>query len=220
MLQIPKVILLKFKIGEVNNLFVDIKILFGSLAVIISLLGYSAYFISIFSGKTKPHVFSWLIWGIITGVEFFGQVYGHAGAGAWVTGLTAVACTTIAILSVKKGKLDITKLDSISFAGAIISIILWIITKEPTLSVLLGIITDALGYIPTFRKSISHPYEETLITWFLNGVKFAFSLIALEKFTLLSSIYPIYLVISNWTLVGWIIYWRKNVENQKNDSLV
>lgn len=189
----------------------DNKIFFGIIAIVISVIGYIPYFKDILAGKTKPHIFSWFIWGIITGIEFFGQVYGHAGAGAWVTGITAFVCFLIAFLSFGKGKLDITRLDWLSFIGAIIAIFIWLITSEPLLSVLLGILIDALGFVPTFRKSFVRPFQETLITWFLNGLKFVFALFALEKFTLLSSIYPIYLILGNWTLVAMILIRRKQV---------
>lgn len=187
----------------------DIKIFFGIMAVVIAIFGYTAYFRNIFNGNTKPHVFSWFIWGIITGMEFFGQIKGQAGAGAWVTGLTSIACLSISVISLKRGKLDITRLDWFSFAGAIVAILLWIITKDPILSILLGIVIDALGYVPTFRKSIYHPYQETVITWFLNGLKFLFALFALEKLNFLSAVYPVYLVVSNWLLVALILVRRK-----------
>lgn len=189
----------------------DNKIFFGIAAVVISLIGYVPYFKDIFANKTKPHIFSWLIWGIITGIEFFGQLYGHAGAGAWVTGVTAFICFFIAFLALRKSKLEITRLDWFSFTGAIVAILLWLITSEPLSSVLLGILIDALGFVPTFRKSFVHPFQETLITWFLNGLKFVFALLALERFTLLSSIYPIYLIFGNWTLVVMIIIRRRQV---------
>lgn len=190
----------------------DFKVFFGIVAIVISLLGYFAYFRNIFKGKTKPHVFSWLIWGIVTGIEFVGQLYGHAGAGAWVTGLTTIACLSIAVISFKKGNLDITRIDQFSFVGAIFAIALWIITRDPSLSVLLGILIDALGYIPTFRKSYKYPYQETVISWFMNGLKFSIALLALERFNFLSSIYPIYLVISNWMLVAWILIRRRQIK--------
>lgn len=185
------------------------KVFFGITATVISIIGYVPYFKNIFAGTTKPHVFSWLIWGIITGIEFFGQIQGHAGAGAWVTGVTTIVTFIIAFLAFKKGKLEITRLDWFSFIAAIIAIVLWVVTSKPLLSVILGIAIDALGFVPTFRKSFVHPYQETLITWFINGLKFVFALVALEQFTLLSSLYPIYLIIGNWSLVTMIIIRRK-----------
>jgi len=191
----------------------DNKIIFGTIAVSISLLGYIPYIKNTLTSKTKPHGFSWLIWGLITGMEFFGQIVGHAGAGAWVTGVSASICIFIAFLGLRKGNLEITRIDRMSFIAAMIAIGLWLITNEPLLSILLGILIDALGFIPTFRKSFVHPFQETIITWFLNGLKFVFALFAFEKFTLLSAIYPVYLVLGNWTLVLLLLIRRRQIKN-------
>jgi len=52
----------------------------SAIAVIIALYSYSTYIQSIFAGKTTPHVFSWGIWALTTGIAFFAQV---AGGGGW-----------------------------------------------------------------------------------------------------------------------------------------
>ena len=189
----------------------DIKIFFGLVGVVLSLAGYFPYLKGILSGKIKPHVFSWLIWVITTGIAFLGQIYGNAGAGAWVTGIAFFFCIVITILTLKKGKIEITKTDWISFVTAIFAIILWIITKQPLLSVLLSILIDAAGYVPTFRKSYYRPYEEATLLWFLNGLKFLLALFALTEFNLLSSIFPIYLIATNWSLFILILIRRKQI---------
>ena len=38
---------------------------------------------------------------------------------------------------------------------------------------------DFLGFLPTIRKSYAKPYEETLITYMLSGLKFLLAIIAL-----------------------------------------
>ena len=42
----------------------EYKIILGVAAVLIGIAAYIAYFRNIFAGKTKPHAFSWLVWGI------------------------------------------------------------------------------------------------------------------------------------------------------------
>lgn len=54
--------------------------IFSTIAVIIALYSYTKYIQSIFAGKTIPHVFSWGIWALTTGIAFFAQV---AGGGGW-----------------------------------------------------------------------------------------------------------------------------------------
>ena len=91
----------------------EYKTILGIIAVIIALAGYVPYFRDIFRGKTKPHAFSWLVWASLTGIAFFGQIFDKGGAGAWVTGFTAVVSFAIFFLALKKGEKNITSLVSI-----------------------------------------------------------------------------------------------------------
>lgn len=132
----------------------------GIIAVIIGIIGYFAYFRDIFAGRTKPHAFSWLVWGILTGIGFFGQRADNAGPGAWVTGFTAVVCLIVFILAIFRGEKQIVLVDWLSLFGAFVAMGLWALTKGPLLSVILVTIIDALGFFPTFRKSYFKPSEK------------------------------------------------------------
>lgn len=82
------------------------KDILGLSAVIIGFIGYVPYFRTLFNGKTKPHAFTWLVWGVLTAIAFGGQVAGNAGAGAWVTGFTALISFAIFGFALVKGKRD------------------------------------------------------------------------------------------------------------------
>ncbi len=183
---------------------VEIKIILGIITVIIALIGYVPYFRNIFCGKTKPHAYSWLVWSILTGIGFFGQILNKGGAGAWVTGLTALISLTIFFLALKKGEKNITFSDKLSLFGAFIAMLFWYLTSDPLSALILVIIIDALGFVPTFRKSYHRPKEETMITFFLNGLKFAIALFALESYSLTTYLYPVYLIAANWIFVGML----------------
>src|SRR6185312_14871726 len=107
------------------------KEIFGIIAIAISLIAYIPYFRDIFANKTKPHALSWLIWSILTGIAFFGQVVGGAGAGAWVNGFSTVMCFVVFIFGLVKGRANIIFIDWICLAGAGIAILFWFITKGP-----------------------------------------------------------------------------------------
>src|SRR3990167_9255905 len=125
----------------------------GILATLIAIYAYIPYFRNIFRGKTKPHAFSWFVWFLLTAIAFFAQVSDNAGPGAWVTGFTAVICFVIFIFGLKRGEKDIVWIDWLSLVGALLALGLWAITNEPLLSVILITLIDALGFVPTFRKS-------------------------------------------------------------------
>lgn len=185
----------------------------GILAVVIGIIGYSAYFRDIFAGRTKPHAFSWLVWGMLTGIGFFGQLADHAGPGAWVTGFTAVICTIIFILAIVRGEKQIVLIDWLSLLGAFIALGLWAITNGPLLSVILVTIIDALGFSPTFRKSYFKPFEETPIQYILAGLKFVFAFYALENVSVLTVLYPASLVLMNWVFVVMLFVRRKQLSS-------
>ena len=185
------------------------KEVLGLSAVIIGIISYFPYIRDIFANKTKPHSFSWLIWSILTGIGFTGQITDNAGAGSWVTGMTSIACFIIFIIALKKGEKNILILDWLCLIGAGVAILFWFILKGPLLSVLLVTLITSLGFIPTFRKSFMKPQEETVITFALNGFKFVPAIIALENFSLVTAIYPASQVITNWLLVLMLIIRRK-----------
>lgn len=183
----------------------------GFSATILAFISYIPYLRDIFSGSTKPHAFSWLIWGSLTAIGFAGQVADSAGAGAWVTGFTALVAFFIFAVSLIKGERNIVLADWLCLLGAVIALALWAITKGPLLSVILITIIDALGFFPTFRKSYSKPYEETLSTYLLSGLKFVIAFFALTNVSLVTYLYPFSLVLMNWAFVIMLMLRRKQL---------
>jgi len=194
----------------------DYKVWLGVIAVIMGFIGYVPYFRDISLGKTKPHAFSWLVWGILTGIAFVGQVTSNGGAGAWVTGFTALVCLTIFLFALRKGAKDFPLLDWLSLVGAGIALLLWFVTKDPLGAIILVSIIDALGFIPTFRKSVARPYEETMFTYIMSGLKFVIGIIALTEFSLVNVLYPASLVLNNGAFVILLIVRRKQLHSDKS----
>lgn len=191
----------------------DYKILLSVIGILIALLGYIPYFTNIIKNKTKPHAFSWFVWGLMTAIGFAAQVSRRAGPGAWVTGFTAIITFLIFVLALMKGEKNIVLTDWLSLAGAGVSVMFWLVTKNPLFSVMLIVIIDAFGFFPTVRKSFDKPHEETITTFFLNGLKFVFALFALETYSIVTWLYPVYLVLANWSFVVLVIVRRKIVSS-------
>lgn len=181
------------------------------LAIGIGLASYIPYFISISKGITKPHAFSWFIWGLLTTIAFFAQIAGGAGYGAWVTGFTAILCYAIVATALFKGEKEIVRSDWITFTAALLTLPVWYVTKDPLAAIILITIIDALGFYPTFRKSWRKPFEEMPFAYALSGLKFLIALFALEQFTTTTALYPFSLVVMNWIFVVMVMWRRKLV---------
>ncbi|MBS0359095.1 MAG: hypothetical protein JSS53_07490 [Proteobacteria bacterium] len=187
---------------------IDYKLIFAGIALLVTIIQYGTYIIDIFHGKTRPHAFSWFVWGLPCGIVFAAQFLDGGGAGTWTTAMTAVLCTVIFVLSLFYGEKKITKLDWASLFVALFSIILWVLVKDPLGSVILITIIDVLGFAPTVRKSIQKPYEETLNTYVTGGLKWMLALFALSNFSLTVWIYPVAMLIANWGFAGMLLVRR------------
>lgn len=187
----------------------DTKLILASIAIVMTLVGYSFYFRDIFAGKTKPHAYSWLVWALLTAIAFAGQLHDNGGAGAWVTGVTAAISFIIFFLAIKRGEKNVTRSDKINLAAALLAILPWLLIGDPLFSVILITIIDFLGFLPTIRKSWHKPHEETLIHYVLAGLKFVLAILALDIYTLTTWLYPASLVAANLFFVIMLISRRK-----------
>ncbi len=184
----------------------EYKIILGGAALIFGLFQYVPYLIDVVRGKTKPHAFSWFAWSLPTAVVFAAQLNDGGGAGVWVTGLTAFMCTVIFVLSLFKGERDIRPLDWVSLVVSGVGIVLWLYTNNPLWAVILTTAVDLIGFVPTIRKSLVHPLEETRSTYAMGGIKWVLSVGALSNYSAITLIYPVGMIVANFGFVLFLFY--------------
>ncbi len=190
------------------------RVILSVVGIIIGFISYAIYFRGIFTGKTKPHVFSWLVWSIVNWIAFFAQIVKGGGAGAWITGVNAFLCALVAILALFFGEKNITRSDWYSFVGALIGVFGWILTNNPLIAVILISLTDYFGIYPTFRKAYYKPYEENALSFGVDLIKFVLELVALESFNLTTALFPITILVNDTILVGMILIRRKVIKKR------
>ena len=187
------------------------KELLGLISVALTVFAYVPYFRSIFKGQTKPHMFSWIVWGIVNAIAFAGQFSRGAGPGSWAAGFTALVCVAVAGLSIVSGEKRITKGDWIAFIGALAAMPLWYFTDDPLGAVILATLINVVGCYPTLRKSYDHPYEENVFTWSVNGVRALISLLAIERYSLVTMIFPSAWLFTNGG-IALLLVWRRRAQ--------
>ncbi|MCI5060277.1 MAG: hypothetical protein MRY79_04305 [Alphaproteobacteria bacterium] len=77
----------------------DQYLFFAVAAVLLATFRYGTYFYTIYLGETKPHAFSWLLWGVVTGVGALAQFDLESGPSAWALAFVSVSCLLIAFLA-------------------------------------------------------------------------------------------------------------------------
>ncbi len=180
----------------------------GLVAVVLAFVGLIPYIIDIFRNKTKPHIFTWIVWAMVTFLAFIAQWQKGAGAGSWTTGVTGILTIFIALISLKKGSRDITTSDVVIFVTALLAMIPWLLTKDPTISVVLLTVIDALAFIPTFRKTMKDPTSETFSSYVIHAVRHSLSIVALSNYNLATYLYPGVVALCNVVVVVIIARYR------------
>ncbi len=194
------------------------KIILSIIAVILSFVGYGIYVKDILNKKTVPHSFTFFIWTVASTITWALQVYGGAGVGAWITLVVSLICGVIFLLALKYGERKIVLLDYVFLFLSGFALFLWLVVKQPVLSVILLVATDVSGFAPTIRKAWNKPFEESLFTWELTAFRHALSIFALEKFNILTLLYPFTWVIVNFCFSLILIIRRKKLGNIAQSS--
>jgi len=189
----------------------SIKPILGIIAVCLGLAAYTIYIHGTVKDKIKPHAFSWLLWTLTTAVVFTAQYTKGGGAGSWSTGFTCTVCLAIGIISLFKYDKRYTLSDILFISIALLALLPWFFTKNPTASVILIAGIDVLGYAPTLRKSYYYPDEEKAISFALNAVKHLFSFMALQNYSVVTWIYPASQIFMNSLVVVLIWIRRKQL---------
>lgn len=190
----------------------------GAIASIISIWGSVIYIRSILIGDTHPHLYTWLVFSILTGIAFIAQIVDNAGPGSWMMGFTFLSCSSIALLSLKYGEQTKTKSDKIALSFSLFAIVPWLLTKDPLLSVIMISLIDGVAMIPTIRKSWNKPYQENLTSFYIANFKNVIALIALTNFTLVTTLYMFSIMLANTTLIGVCHYRRKILPKSQSTS--
>ncbi len=189
----------------------DVKIIISVVAILLTFVGYIPYLRDTIQGKTTPHVFTWFIWGLVTAIAYALQVSGGAGVGSWVTLAVAILAFIVFLLGMRSGKKDITRLDTVFFILSFVALFLWLIAKQPILSVILVSSIDMLGFVPTIRKSWNKPFSETLFMYELSAFRNGLSFLALQQYSIVTWLYPVTWTLANALFSVMLIVRRKQV---------
>ncbi len=194
------------------------KEIIGIIAVILTFIAYIPYYRDISKGKTRPHIYSWSLWGLLTILLVALQIKGGAGPATLVTAAAGLLCIGVVFLSIKNGEKDITTSDTVVAILGLLAIAFWLVVHQPVISITLVILADMLAFIPTVRKSYHHPHTETLSLYVTNALRFCLALFAVEHYTYLSTSWIVAWIIGNALLSILLVVRRKQVKIELTEN--
>ena len=188
-----------------------IKPILASIAVIMAIAGNIPYLVDVIKKKIQPHPYTWFVWSIVSMVTFFGQLAKGAGVGAIPTGVAEFFTVIIFFASLRYGFKNIKRIDTYFLIIALLGIIPWIITKDPTISVIIVVSIDLVAFIPTLRKTWTQPTTESSWLYKMNVARHALTLGALQAYNVATMLHSIAMIITNTIMSVFI--WRGSKKN-------
>ena len=185
------------------------KDLLGLLSILIIIVVTLVYIRHMRSGQLKPHILTWIIWALTTGIAAAARTTDGAGAGVWGQWASAASCVVVALLAMRHGEKNITRIDIGLFLAALAAIPAWLLTEHPLAAVIIVTAIDVIGYIPTFRKSYLRPREEAIYNFVGANIIHVLALAATASYTMTNTFFQIVLFGVNSLLIT-MIWWRRH----------
>jgi len=172
------------------------------------MLAVIPYIRDILNKTTRPNTVSWSIWVFLLLISILAQI--NAGASWSIILLIGdlIGTTTIVIfclIGYGYGKYSWIEWTCLTFA--ILAIISWQVTKQPTLAIAFAVVADSMAAIPTLVKSYKDPWSEHPTMWLIIAFGALLSILSTTIFNLPNLLFPTYLFLINGstgvlTLIG------------------
>lgn len=183
------------------------SLVMGILATIVGLYATVPYVVAVLKGRTKPHQFSWLIFTIMNGIVLFSQFFEGGRESVLITLTFFVGSLLIFLLSLKYGTRDTSRWDKLLFSFALLTIVIWAITRSNDAAIWLTLVIDVIATTMIILKLRKQPKSEDPKPWIIATVAYIFTTLSLvgTPFGILY-VRPLYGLICDLILVVAIYY--------------
>ena len=178
----------------------DLTTVFVTISAVLVFAAMPPYIIDVIKGKTRPERMTWFILSLLGVIAFISQIEAGASWSLVFSGLDTLGSLTVLGLSFWHGVGGATKLDFLALGVAGVGVAVSLIAKEPLAALIGVIVADFSGMILTILKVWKDPKSETTISWLLFATAGVFGLLTISEWTLGVALYPLYLVLANYSV--------------------
>lgn len=189
--------------------------LIGIVAGLIDFISFAPYIRSIVKGQTKPERASFAIWTTSSLLLLASYFASGARDTIWFLLSYSVMQVVVLFLSYKYGMGGFNKLDIVCIVGALLGLTLWIVTDNPLTAVLLNLVVDVIGFIPTIKKIYFLPETENKLSWSMAAIASLLNLLAINKWTFGIAVYPVVILWPYWLVVVLLLFPRRKLKQSK-----
>lgn len=95
---------------------------------------------------------------------------------------------------------EIRIVDFICLILSVLTIFIWIMTRNLVFSAVLLVFIDVVSCIPTLRKTWINPQTEDKIAWIISFLSIIFAFLAIENYSVLTALSPGWNIIFNFSM--------------------
>jgi hypothetical protein len=96
-------------------------------------------------------------------------------------------------------------MDTVLLVLAILGFIPWILTKDPTISVIIAVSIDFIAFVPTLRKTWLDPKTETPVLYSMNVLRHILMLFSLQAYNVATTLHSIVMITTNTFMTAIIL---------------
>lgn len=174
------------------------------LAALLAVIGNVPYLKDVWNKKVEPHAYTWMVWSIVSAIVFFGQLAKGAGIAVIGTGASEIFTIIIFLFSLKNGFKHVTRTDTVFLVVALLGLIPWVLTKDPTISVIIAVSIDLVAFVPTLRKTWKYPETETWLLYGMNVLRHILIVSTLDAYNIATTLHSIVMICANTLMVLFI----------------
>lgn len=177
--------------------------------------GTLSYLKDTIQGRAKPNRVTWLLWTI---APLIATVAALTEGVKWsvLPVFMAGFCPLLVFIASFVNKNAYWKLGILDYwcgFWAILALILWGITKNPTVAVIFSIVSDGCAALPALIKAWQHPETETIAVYATALVSALTSFAAVKTWKLIEIAFPLYLMAANSLIIILILCRRREPVN-------
>ena len=179
--------------------------IFGTL--LLSLISPVFYTKSMLAGKAKPHKVTRLIVWLASVAGVLAVLHSDNLAGQIFAGIFLARASYLLVMAMIYGVGGASRLDKACLVIGVVALAAYVVTGSGLLAISLGVLSDLVGYIPTFVKTWRQPASESPTFFTIEGFAALLGVLAIWQLRV-DIILPVYFVLCSFTVV-LLIYRKK-----------
>ncbi|MFP5371043.1 MAG: hypothetical protein ACLGI3_09890 [Actinomycetes bacterium] len=169
----------------------------GALLVLVSAV---PYVVAIVQGRTRPRLFSWIVWTLLGAIATVAAYAEGEYPSAALTAAATVETGGIVAAGWRFGNRTFERLDTYCLLGVVVGLILWAAFDSPLVGLMAALTIDVIAAVPTVQHAWRKPHEEAAVAYLLCAVAALCFLAAIREYSATGLLYPTYLLLINTTI--------------------